>query len=136
VPSRARFFLDLGVGCELAVDGIRQAAPQAAHCFHGGFPGGELAPVVGAACSVVAELDDPGDVKDMVEAAVPGAGEPVADVLAAGSIDGGGAGPGREVVPVGEPGDVSDVSEDPGRAAERLKARHLASCTLRPEMPS
>ena len=80
------------------------------------LPGGELAPVVGPACGVVAELDDAGDVEDVVEAAVPGAREPVAEMLAAGGIDRGGAGPGREVVAVGEPGDVAGVGEDPGGA--------------------
>jgi hypothetical protein len=53
-------FLAAGVGCELPVDGIGQAPPQAAHRFHGGLPGGALAPVAVAACSVVAQLDDPG----------------------------------------------------------------------------
>ena len=37
-------------------------------------------------------------------------------MLAAGGVDGGGAGPGREVAAVGEPGDVADVGEDPGGA--------------------
>ena len=37
-------------------------------------------------------------------------------MLAAGGIDRGGAGPGREVVPVREPGNVPDVSQDPGSA--------------------
>jgi len=37
-------------------------------------------------------------------------------MLAAGGVDRGGTGPGREVVPVREPGDVADVSEDPGSA--------------------
>jgi hypothetical protein len=52
----------------------------------------------------------------VVEPAVAGAGEPVADLVAGGSIDGCGAGPGREPVPVSEPGDVTDVSEDAGGA--------------------
>ena len=65
VPSRARFFLAGSVGCELPVDGVGQAPPQAAHRFPRGFPGGALAPVVGPACGVVAQLDDPGDVKNV-----------------------------------------------------------------------
>ena len=73
VPSRARTALWLGVCHQLPVDGVGEAAAQAAHGFHRGFPGGELAPVVGVACGAVAQLDDPGDVEDVVEAAVPGA---------------------------------------------------------------
>ena len=41
-PPRARFFLDPGVGYELAVDGVREAPPQAPHGFHRGFPAARL----------------------------------------------------------------------------------------------
>jgi hypothetical protein len=41
----------------------------------------------------------------------------MAQMLAAGGVDRGGAGPGREVVAVREPGDVPDVGEDPGGAS-------------------
>jgi hypothetical protein len=113
-----------------------------------GLPGGEFAPVVGVACGVVAQLDDPGDVDDVVEAAVPGARQPVADVLAAGGVDGGGAGPGREVVAVGEPGNIAGVGQDPGGAdwadavdcapAKRLRAasRRSPPRSGRPGPPS
>src|SRR5450759_3652320 len=37
------------------------------------------------------------------------------DVISRGRVDGGGAGPGREVGPVGEPGDVPDLDQQPGR---------------------
>ena len=37
------------------------------------------------------------------------------DLLARGGVQGCGAGPGREPVAVGEPGDVADVGQDPGR---------------------
>jgi hypothetical protein len=53
----------------------------------GVFPAASLRVVVGAACGVVVELDDPGDVKHVVEPAVPGGRQPVADVLAAGGIN-------------------------------------------------
>ena len=79
--------------------------------------GGALAAVVGTAGGVVAQLDDPGDVEHVVEAAVAGAREPMAQMLAAGGIDRGSASPGREVVAVGKPGDVAHVGENAGGAA-------------------
>ena len=78
MPSRARFLPAAGVSHELAVDGVGQAAAQAAHRFHGSLAGGELAPVVGPAGGVIAELDEGGHVEHVVEAAVPGPGQPVA----------------------------------------------------------
>jgi hypothetical protein len=62
----------------------------------------------------VAQLDDPGHVEDMVEPAVPGARQPVAQMLAARGVNRGGAGPGGEVAAVREPGDVADISQDAG----------------------
>ena len=101
-----------------------------------GLAGGELASVVGAALGVVAELDDRGDVDDVVHPPVPGPGEPVSDLLTGGGVDGCGAGPGREPVAVGEPGDVADVGQDPcgaGRAdAVDLHQRGAAGERPRP----
>ena len=37
-------------------------------------------------------------------------------LVAGGHVDGGGAGPGREVATVGEPGDVTDLDQEPGRS--------------------
>jgi hypothetical protein len=91
VPSRARLE-GTGVGGQLAVDHVGQAAAQAAHGFHGGLALGDPAPVVGAAGGVVAELDDAGHVQHVIDAAVAGPGQPVAVVLAAGGIDRRGAG--------------------------------------------
>ena len=71
---------------------------------------------IGAAGGVVAQLDDPAHVEHVVEAAVPGPGQRVAQMLAAGHVDRGGAGLGREVVAVGEPADVAHVGEDAGCA--------------------
>ena len=115
MPSRARAACCwLGVGGQPPVDGIRQAPAQAAHRFHAGLPGGELALVVGAARSVIAQLDDACHIQHVVQPAIPGAGQAVAGVLSAGGVDGGGASPGGEVVAVGEAGDVADVGEDSG----------------------
>ena len=50
----------------------------------------------------------------MIELAVPGPGQPVADDLAAGGLQGGGAGVGSEVVLAGEPTDVADLAEEGG----------------------
>ena len=44
----------------------------------GGLAGGDLAPVVGAAFGVVAELDDGHDVQHPVDPPVPGPGQPMA----------------------------------------------------------
>ena len=78
----------------------------------GVLPGGELAPVVGPAGRIEADLVDGGDVDDVVGLAVAGAREAVADLLAGGGVQRRGPGPGREPVAVGEPGDVADVGED------------------------
>ena len=80
--------------------------------------GGELAPVVGPAVGVQTDLADRSDVDQVVHPPVPGPGEPVPDLLTGGGIDRCGAGPGREPVPVGEPGHVPDVGQDPGGDAE------------------
>ena len=82
--------------------------------FELGLAGGELAPVVGPALGVEADLADRGDVDHVVHPPVPGPGEPVPDLLAGGGVQRCGAGPGREPVAVGEPGDVADVGQDPG----------------------
>ena len=39
----------------------------------------------------------------------------MADMVAGGGVDGGGAVPGGEVVAVGEPGDLADLDQQPGR---------------------
>ncbi len=49
---------------------------------------------------------------------VRGQGQPVSDPLTARRVQRGGAGPGRKATPVGEPGDIADVCEDPGGAGE------------------
>src|ERR1039458_1455163 len=88
------------------------SAAQAAHGFHRGLAVGKAPPVVAAARGVVAQLDDPGHVEHVVDPAVACAAEPVADVLAAGGVDRGGAGPGCEVAAAGEAADVADISQD------------------------
>src|SRR5690606_18474362 len=115
VPSRARLSI-IGVGDQASVDDVGQAALEAAQGLEGCLPGGEFASVVGAAFGVVAQLDDRGDVDDVVHPSVAGAREPVADLFTGGGVQGGGPGPGGEPVAVGEPGDVTDVGQDPGGA--------------------
>ena len=68
---------------------------------------------VGAALGGVAQLDGGHDVQHPVDLSVPAAREPVAHVVAGGGVDGCGAGPGREVVAVREPGDVADLDQQP-----------------------
>jgi hypothetical protein len=64
----------------------------------------------------VADLHDRGDVEDVVDAAVAGPVESVPDLLAARGVEGRGAVPGGEPVPVGEAGHVADVGRDPRRS--------------------
>ena len=90
MPSRARIFVASGIG-------------------------GELALVVRPSRGVVAELDDPRDIEHVVEAAVPRAREPVAQVLAAGGVDRGGGGSGwRSGCGLANRDDVTGVAEDTG----------------------
>jgi hypothetical protein len=63
----------------------------------------------------VARLDDGHDGQRRVDPAVAGAREPVALLLAGGGVQGGGAVPGREVIPAGEPVDVADVGPAAGQ---------------------
>src|SRR4051794_17920308 len=57
----------------------------------------------GAAFGGVPQLHGGHDVQRPVDLPVPGPGEPVADLVAGGGVDEGGAVPGREVRPAGEP---------------------------------
>jgi hypothetical protein len=78
------------------------------------LPLGSFAPVVGLSVAVEADLANRGDVDNVVNPPVPGPGQPVPAVLAGGGVHRGGPGPGREPVPVGEPGHVPDVGQHPG----------------------
>ena len=88
---------------------------EAAHGLLRGLPGRRLPVVVGASFGRVAQLDGGHDVQDAVDLPVAGPGQPVADVVAGGRVDRGGSVPGREVGAVGEPGDVADLDQQPGR---------------------
>jgi hypothetical protein len=80
VPSRTRFdarlqarFADrLRVGEQLPVDGVGDPSLQAAHRFGAGLAGGQLAPVVGPAFGVEADLSRGGDVDHVVHPPVRG----------------------------------------------------------------
>jgi hypothetical protein len=74
-----------------------------------------LAPVVGAALGVVAQLHDTGHVEHVVHPSVARPREPMPDLLAGRGVDRRGAGPGGEVVTVGEACHVHDVGQDPRR---------------------
>jgi len=100
---------------QLAIDRVRDPALEAADRFHGLLACGSFASVVDPSLGVEAELGDRGDVDHVVDPPVPSSGESVAVLFTGGGIKGGGAGPGREPVPVGEACDVADVGEDPGR---------------------
>ena len=72
--------------------------------------------VVGAALGLVPQLHYRHDVQNPVDAPVPGAGEPVAGLVAGGRVQRRGAVPGGEPVASGEPADVADVGEQLGGA--------------------
>src|SRR6266536_5889782 len=100
---------------------VRQDAARARHARLPGHPtaaaAGRAGPDAGGerrrdrrtAASADERTHDGGDVGDVVEPAVAGSGEPVADLFAGGGVDRRSAGPGGEVVAVGEPGYVADV---------------------------
>ena len=72
--------------CALAATRRRKMTSERRRFRHrsaaiGVLPGREFASVVGAARGVVTQLDDGRDVQHVVEPAVAGAGEPVADLL-------------------------------------------------------
>ncbi len=97
-----------------SIEGVGDTSLEAAHRLERLFPSSELAPVVGPARGVQADLTGGGDVDHVVGLAVPSSGQPVPDHLPGGRLDRSGTGPGREPVPVGEPGHVPDVGQDPG----------------------
>jgi hypothetical protein len=65
----------------LSEDGVRDSALEAAEGFEGSLAVGWLAPVVGPAIGVEADLADRGDVDHVVDPAVAGPGEPVPGLL-------------------------------------------------------
>jgi hypothetical protein len=85
MPSRARAlatdFPLPGIGDRAAEDDVGESPLWASQRFERGLAGREFASVVDAALGVVAQLDDGRDVQDVVEPAVAGAGEPVADLF-------------------------------------------------------
>jgi hypothetical protein len=132
VPSRARVGAlsvgCVGVGNQLSIDGVGDPSFETPQRFQGLLALGSLAPVVGPAVGVDAELGDGGDVDDVVDASVAGPGEPVPVLLTGGRVEWGGAGPGREPVAVGEPGDVADRRQD-ARCDDRADA--VDGCQVR-----
>ncbi len=85
------------VGDQAPVDGVRQPALQAPQRFLDRLVLGQLAPVVGLPGAGTADLHDRHHVQGVVQLAVTGPRQPVADDLAAGGLQGGGAGVGGEV---------------------------------------
>jgi hypothetical protein len=110
LPARARFPLLL-VSQHAGEDDVSQAPSVGAHGHHGRHSAGSALVVVGAALGLVSQLDHRHGVQDPVDAAVPGAGEPVAGLAAGGRVQRRGAVPGCEPVAAGEPVDVTDVGE-------------------------
>jgi hypothetical protein len=68
------------------VDDVGEVPFKRPQRLHGRPSLGQAAPVVGAAEGVAAELDDGHDVQHPVDAPVAGAGEPVALLVAGGSL--------------------------------------------------
>ena len=89
---------------------------EAAERFLGGLALGALALVVAAAVGPgVADLGDGHHVQRVVDPAVPGAGQAVADLVAGGRVDRGGAVVAGELVLGGEPCHVAGFGQDPAR---------------------
>jgi len=63
------------------IDDVRESSLQGAHRFHRGLPVGFATVVVGAAFGLAAELDGRHDVEDAVDLSVPGARQPVSDLV-------------------------------------------------------
>ena len=103
-----------GVVEHLLVDEVEQPALDAPHGLHGCLPRGLLAFEVVAALAGVADLAAGHDVQHPVDLPVPRAGQPVADRVAGGGVDGGRAVPGREERLGREAGDVADLDQQPG----------------------
>ncbi len=97
------------------------------------FAGGCSSVEVGAAFGGVADLDGGHDVQHSVDLPVPGSGEPVADLVAGGGVDGGGSVPGGEVRPGGEAGDVTDLDQQPGgpRGADAMQVHQRGAVAWR-----
>ena len=115
MSSRARHQADSVVD-HVPVDDVGQPALEAAHRLHRGLAGGLLAVVVGPTLGRVAQLDGRHDVQRPVDLAVTRPREPVANLVTGGRVERGEAVPRREVSFGGEPGDVTDVDQQPGRA--------------------
>ena len=100
---------------QTAVDGVRQPPFQAPQGLLGRLALGQLAPVVDLPGAGPADLHHRHHVQGVIQHAVPGPGQPVADDLAAGGFQRRGAGVGGEVILAGEPADVADLAKEPGR---------------------
>jgi hypothetical protein len=98
------------IGQQAPVDGIRQPALQAPQRFLGGLALGQLAPVVDLAGAGPADLDHGHHVQGVIQLAVPGPRQPVADDLAAGGLQRGSAGMSGEMMLAREPADVTDLA--------------------------
>ena len=104
-----------GVGEHGAIHDVGEPSFEAAHGLHGRLAGGFSPVEIGPPLSGVTELNHRHHVKGAVDLSVPGPGEPVASVVPGGGVQGRRAVPGCEVVPVGEPVDVADLDQQPGR---------------------
>jgi hypothetical protein len=101
----------VGVGDELAVDGVADVSFQRSECFAFGLGVGDLVVEVDAADAVlVAELGDGGRVDRRVQGAVPASRQTVHDPTTGGVLDRCGPGVRGEVITVAEPADVTDVA--------------------------
>jgi hypothetical protein len=95
-----------------SVDDIGQSPLEASQPFEMGLAVVALAAVVVRPRPWHPVLHDGGDVQGVVEPAVAAAVEPMSVVVSGGHVDRCGAGVAGEVVPAGEPADVSGLGED------------------------
>lgn len=119
--------------------GVRDAPLEAAHRLPTGLALCQLLPMVRPAARIAASLADGGHVHDLVEAAIAGEREPVADHLTTGGLDRGDPGVGGEVSLTRKPGHVAHDADDLGRQdrphAEDLGERGARSLYLNFDAP-
>lgn len=119
MSSRARRQA-LRVADHPAVDDIGQTAFQTPHRFPARLALRQSPPVVGTAGCVMTELDDGHHVQHPIDPAVSRPRQPVPTTITRRRLQRCGSVPGREPPLVGEPADITDVTQQPGGAGRAV----------------
>src|SRR5947207_4663614 len=120
-----------GVVLQAGVDGVADAALEAAERFFAGLALGQLAVEVGAAFAVlVADLGDRGHVDGVIDAPVPAPRQPAGPAVPRRHLDGRGAVVSGEPVAAGEPGHLAGGA-DHGGGDDRADAEDFGQAGAR-----